>query len=57
VALWAAEPEIAERLAATLPELSQGLAALGHEAGAHSIRNAPPEPAKPASGHYLDSVS
>jgi hypothetical protein len=57
VALWAAEPEIAERLAATLPELSQGLVALGLEAGAVRIRNAPPEPAKPASGHYLDSVS
>jgi len=56
VALWAGEPEMAEQLAAALPELSLGLAALGLDPGSIRVRNAPPEPAPAVTGQLLDSV-
>ncbi len=57
VALWASEPEMAERLSAALPDLAPALASLGLEAGSIRLRTPPPEPARPASGHFVDSLS
>lgn len=57
VALWAAEPETAEKLNAALPELAPALARLGLDAGSVRVRNLPPEAEKPASGQFVDSVS
>jgi hypothetical protein len=57
VHLWAAEPETAEALNAALPELAAALSAIGLDPGAVRIRNAVPEPARIASGHFVDSVS
>jgi hypothetical protein len=55
VALWAADPATAADLEAALPELAPALAAIGLEPGAVRVRTLPPEPAKPASGHFVDS--
>ncbi|MEO6012057.1 MAG: flagellar hook-length control protein FliK [Devosia sp.] len=57
VALWAVEPETAERLNAALPELGKALAALGLDPGGVRVRSAPPEMPKPGSGHLLDSLT
>lgn len=57
VALWAADRDMAERLNAALPDLAPALAGLGLEAGAIRVRNLPPDAPKPASGHFVDSVS
>src|SRR5690606_25172385 len=55
VALWAADPRTAASLEAALPELAPALAAIGLEPGAVRLRPLAPNPAKPASGQYLDS--
>jgi hypothetical protein len=55
VALWAADPDTAASLEASLPELAPALASIGLEPGAVRVRGLPPETPKPASGHYLDS--
>ena len=57
VALWAAEPETAEAMQASLTELAGALEAVGLRPGYLRIRHASPEPEKPASGQLLDSTS
>lgn len=56
VALWADEPEMEERLNAMLPDLSEALLAIGLSPGAIRSRK-PPDPAKPAKGHFVDAMS
>lgn len=57
VALWAAEPETAEAMQASLTELAGALEAVGLRPGSLRIRHGSPEPEKPTSGQLLDSTS
>jgi hypothetical protein len=57
IALWAAEPETADVLTATLPELGTALEVVGLTPGSIRVRRGLPEQPKVASGQLLDSVS
>lgn len=56
VMLWAADPETAQALEASLPELRGSLSAAGLQPGAVFVRHGEP-PAQPAapSGHFVDA--
>ncbi len=57
VGLWAAEPEVAAAMQASLPELKGVLEELGLNPGAIRVRGAPPEAAKLPAGHLLDTAT
>lgn len=57
VALWAAEPDTAEAMQASLAELGEALEAVGLKPGRLKIRHGVPQPEKPTSGQLLDSTS
>lgn len=57
VALWAAEPETAGAFAATLPQLTGALEAIGLKPASVRVRRGPPQADNVPSGQLLDAMS